>query len=84
MKDNLVETTGESISKVPFTKPGNRLKCSYCGTSFVKNESPFTPFCSKRCQQIDLGKWLTESYGLPIEGSEEEFPSEYDEDGFEK
>jgi endogenous inhibitor of DNA gyrase (YacG/DUF329 family) len=26
------------------------------------------PFCSKRCQQIDLGMWLTESYGFPYEG----------------
>lgn len=26
------------------------------------------PFCSKRCQQIDLGNWLTEGYGIPYEG----------------
>lgn len=26
------------------------------------------PFCSKRCQQIDLGMWLNESYGFPYEG----------------
>jgi endogenous inhibitor of DNA gyrase (YacG/DUF329 family) len=23
------------------------------------------PFCSKRCADIDLGRWLTESYTLP-------------------
>jgi endogenous inhibitor of DNA gyrase (YacG/DUF329 family) len=23
------------------------------------------PFCSKRCADIDLGRWLTESYALP-------------------
>jgi endogenous inhibitor of DNA gyrase (YacG/DUF329 family) len=22
----------------------------------------FKPFCSKRCQEIDLGRWFTESY----------------------
>jgi len=30
------------------------------------------PFCSKRCQQIDLGKWLTEGYGIPYEGDSNE------------
>ncbi len=26
------------------------------------------PFCSSRCQQIDLGRWFNESYGFPYEG----------------
>lgn len=25
------------------------------------------PFCSKRCADIDLGRWLTESYALPAD-----------------
>ena len=25
------------------------------------------PFCSERCRQIDLGKWLSEEYGVPAE-----------------
>ena len=25
------------------------------------------PFCSERCRQIDLGRWLDEGYGLPWE-----------------
>lgn len=29
------------------------------------------PFCSERCQQIDLGRWLDEEYGLPIDDTEE-------------
>lgn len=29
------------------------------------------PFCSERCQKIDLGRWLNEGYGLPIEGQED-------------
>lgn len=28
------------------------------------------PFCSKRCQQVDLGMWLNESYGFPCEGND--------------
>jgi endogenous inhibitor of DNA gyrase (YacG/DUF329 family) len=25
------------------------------------------PFCSSRCKQIDLGRWLGERYGMPFE-----------------
>jgi len=44
--------------------------CSQCGKAFLRSETTCMPFCSKRCQQIDLGNWLNESYGLPIEGNE--------------
>lgn len=46
-------------------------KCSLCGHPFVRSESRAFPFCSRRCQQIDLGQWLDERLGLPIEGQEE-------------
>lgn len=29
------------------------------------------PFCSPRCREIDLRRWLDERYGLPIEREEE-------------
>jgi endogenous inhibitor of DNA gyrase (YacG/DUF329 family) len=29
------------------------------------------PFCSKRCADIDLGRWLTESYALPAKPESE-------------
>jgi len=25
----------------------------------------FKPFCSKRCAEVDLGRWLKEDYALP-------------------
>jgi hypothetical protein len=28
---------------------------------------PHYPFCSERCKQIDLGRWLGEAYRLPAE-----------------
>ena len=27
--------------------------------------APHTPFCSRRCAQLDLGKWLTGEYAIP-------------------
>jgi endogenous inhibitor of DNA gyrase (YacG/DUF329 family) len=34
------------------------------------------PFCSKRCADIDLGRWLTGSYAIPVVESEDEPQSE--------
>ena len=28
-------------------------------------EAPYIPFCSRRCAQLDLGKWLTGDYKIP-------------------
>jgi endogenous inhibitor of DNA gyrase (YacG/DUF329 family) len=30
------------------------------------------PFCSRRCQQIDLARWLNEEYSAPWVGRDEE------------
>ncbi|MGB5068043.1 MAG: DNA gyrase inhibitor YacG [Albidovulum sp.] len=31
-----------------------------------KNTNPkYRPFCSRRCADIDLGRWLTGGYSLP-------------------
>jgi endogenous inhibitor of DNA gyrase (YacG/DUF329 family) len=47
------------------------LNCPNCGKSFDAQdpEAP-APFCSERCRSVDLGRWLSEEYGLPIEGDE--------------
>lgn len=45
------------------------VNCPGCGKSVVWNEnSPFRPFCSKRCQLIDLGEWAAEE--KVIQGSQ--------------
>ncbi len=58
----------------------NSDKCPICGNSNV-DSGELKPFCSKRCQQVDLGVWFTEGYSIPaVEIDEEdlEFPEEYD------
>lgn len=38
------------------------VKCPTCQTDVTWSEqSPFRPFCSKRCQLIDLGEWSMEN-----------------------
>ena len=31
----------------------------------------YRPFCSRRCADIDLGRWLTGSYVVPAEESDD-------------
>ncbi|MCH2178141.1 MAG: DNA gyrase inhibitor YacG [Mariniblastus sp.] len=45
--------------------------CSMCEKPFDPATSRCLPFCSVRCQQLDLGKWMSESYGLPLDGQED-------------
>ncbi len=38
------------------------VNCPVCKKEVLMTpESPFRPFCSKRCQLIDLGEWASES-----------------------
>ena len=45
------------------------MSCPIC----AKPSAPdYRPFCSRRCADIDLGRWLTESYSIPAATEEEE------------
>ncbi|MBM7455342.1 hypothetical protein HNR62_001202 [Oceanisphaera litoralis] len=42
------------------------VPCPTCKKPVEWNEqSPFRPFCSKRCQLIDLGEWADEEKRIP-------------------
>ena len=45
----------------PAPPPRPVRRCAVCSKP-VAPDSPFRPFCSKRCANIDLGRWLKESY----------------------
>lgn len=32
----------------------------------------FRPFCSRRCADVDLGNWFSESYAVPVPDDEDE------------
>ena len=55
-------------------KAGKAGKCPQCGTDTAH---AYRPFCSKRCADLDLGKWLTEQYVLP---GDSEIPDDISED----
>ncbi|MEX2176375.1 MAG: DNA gyrase inhibitor YacG [Pirellulaceae bacterium] len=45
----------------------NLLRCPICEKRFDPAASTAMPFCSDRCRQIDLGRWLNEKYSVPVE-----------------
>ncbi|MBJ3784730.1 DNA gyrase inhibitor YacG [Devosia sediminis] len=42
-------------------------KCPICGKPAVEE---FKPFCSKRCADVDLNRWLTGNYVIPARDDE--------------
>ncbi|ETT00981.1 DNA gyrase inhibitor YacG [Providencia sp. PROV188] len=45
------------------------VNCPTCQKVVTWNESsPFRPFCSKRCQLIDLGEWAAEEKRIESQG----------------
>ena len=48
-----------------MSQPGEPAprRCAICGKP---QEAKFRPFCSKRCADIDLGKWLGGGYAIPV------------------
>lgn len=38
--------------------------CPICGKPQM---DPYRPFCSARCKQVDLGRWLGERYRVPTD-----------------
>jgi uncharacterized protein len=53
------------------------VSCPRCGAKVKWSpDSPFRPFCSERCKQIDLGAWASESYRVPeSSGPDEQDPT---------
>lgn len=43
-----------------------KAKCPICRKPTLQGEEYF-PFCSERCQLIDLGNWSSEEYRIPGE-----------------
>ena len=41
---------------------GSKDACPTCGKPVVEG---FAPFCSKRCAEVDLGRWFKGSYAIP-------------------
>lgn len=47
------------------------VRCPKCKKPAVfESSNPYRPFCSERCQILDLGAWADEKYAISTEDSE--------------
>ncbi|GFE65528.1 DNA gyrase inhibitor YacG [Litoreibacter roseus] len=44
------------------------MSCPICSKDPVEK---YRPFCSRRCADIDLGKWMTDKYAVPSQDPDE-------------
>ncbi|MHA7871966.1 MAG: DNA gyrase inhibitor YacG [Hyphococcus sp.] len=69
-----------SLSNDSRKKPRGEAPCPICRTGAV---ATYRPFCSKRCADIDLHRWLSGGYAIPaVEEDSDEAPSNGDEPSF--
>jgi hypothetical protein len=47
--------------------------CAICGKP---QTARFAPFCSRRCADLDLGRWLKEGYVVPGRPDEAQTPKD--------
>jgi endogenous inhibitor of DNA gyrase (YacG/DUF329 family) len=57
------------------SKPLHDAKAGACPVCGQPTTAKLAPFCSARCSNADLGRWLTGSYAIPSTGVDD------DEDG---
>lgn len=52
------------------------MRCPICDKP---TEKQYRPFCSRRCADVDLGRWMTGSYAIPgadsVSEDEDDTPS---------
>jgi uncharacterized protein len=64
------------MSDETTAKPFRLRPCAICGKLAVE---AFKPFCSKRCADVDLNRWLKGVYAIPV--TEDNEKPEDDEEG---
>ncbi len=45
------------------------MSCPICGR---ETDRKYRPFCSRRCADVDLGKWMTGAYRIPADEEPDE------------
>ncbi len=66
------ETVGAilNVAHIPLMPDAQRRNaCPICGEPVAQE---FRPFCSRRCADVDLNRWLSGVYAVPVTEDEEE------------
>jgi len=62
----------------PVDSQASRRTCPICGKPAVQSSRPF---CSPRCADIDLYRWLSGAYAIPVTPDEAEGQDDEDRHG---
>ena len=54
----------QPFRKDPMAPAQTQGRCPICKS---ESDHAYRPFCSSRCADIDLGKWLTGAYTVPVD-----------------
>ncbi len=54
------------------TTPPKRKKTPKCPVCGRPRDKSYRPFCSQRCRDRDLSKWLDGAYAIPVVEEEED------------
>lgn len=55
------------------------IRCPVCRRPLDPDATPTAPFCSQRCREIDLARWLDERYTVSVPRSVDD-EEDYDEE----
>lgn len=69
-------SAGRDTRKV--TPLRSRRACPECGKPSSREDYPF---CSPRCKALDLGRWLSGSYAIPVSEAEEDSAKDQNDAG---
>jgi endogenous inhibitor of DNA gyrase (YacG/DUF329 family) len=56
-------TMAEADKTSSDERPARQPRCPICGKPRADR---FRPFCSQRCADVDLHRWLTGAYAIPV------------------
>jgi endogenous inhibitor of DNA gyrase (YacG/DUF329 family) len=65
------------VEKVGTEETGKEAACSICGKPV---DPKYKPFCSRRCANVDLNRWLNGAYSIAGEKLDDETPGNGQED----
>jgi len=57
-----------AVNSAPKNSAPKTKACAVCGKPQVER---FRPFCSRRCADVDLHRWLSGAYALPATEEED-------------
>ena len=65
--EGIIKARSAAMSDDVAIQPGK--PCPICGKPAIDR---YRPFCSRRCADIDLNRWLSGVYAVPVRDDEDE------------